>query len=528
MQKLFTQSKKFPFCKTNNLIGLVLMLIICVLVGFSFKPFPKMGQPNIVIIFADDMGYGDISALNPLSKISTPAIDNLVKNGISFQNAHASASVCTPSRYGLLTGRYAFRTPKASRGIGGFTSSVIEKDRLTIAGILKKAGYTTAIIGKWHLGLDWATKDNKEAQLSSTGYSNVDYSSPVKAGPNDFGFDYSFIHPASLDIPPYVFLENGKVVDNEIGLTTDVYPIRKENTAFSWDKKHSDDKAVYWEKGVWWRLGEMSESFRVEECLETIVNQGENFIDQQSAEKPFFLYMPLTGPHTPWLPSDENKGKSGAGLYGDFVMDIDQVVARIKSKLEAEGLLENTLIIFSSDNGAYWPAEEILLHGHDSNKGSRGQKGDVWNGGHRVPLIMSWPDGIKKSNTYEGLVSLTDIYATVAAMTGVEIPVGEAIDSKAFIPVLSGDMTFQTRDNMVHQSSGGMYAITSGAWKYIDGLGSGGFTFPTNLTPEPNGPKGQLYQLSEDPLESENLFATYPEMIPSLKKQLEAIKNKEK
>lgn len=532
MLNKFNPAKKFVM--TNGrypfvFYGLFLFLFVMILASFSYNSSPKPERPNIVIIFADDMGYGDISALNPLSKINTPAIDDLVKRGISFQNAHASASVCTPSRYGLLTGRYAFRSPKASRGIGGFTPSVIEKDRVTIAGILKNAGYATAITGKWHLGLDWATKDKKEAQLNpTTGYSNVDYTLPVKSGPNNFGFDYSFIHPASLDIPPYFFLENGKVADPEVVLTTDVYPIRKENTKFSWDKKHSDDKAVYWEKGVWWRLGEMSASFRVEECLETIVNQGEKFIDQQSSDKPFFLYMPLTGPHTPWLPSEENKGKSGAGLYGDFVMDIDQVVARIKTKLEAEGLLDNTLIIFSSDNGAYWPAEEILLHGHDSNKGSRGQKGDVWNGGHRVPLIFAWPDGIKKSNAYEGLVSLTDIYATLAAMTGEETPVGEAIDSKSFIPVLSGDMSFQTRSDMVHQSSGGMYAITSGAWKYIEGLGSGGFTFPAVLTPENNGPKGQLYQLSEDPLESENLFAGFPKKIDSMRQQLEEIKNSEK
>jgi arylsulfatase A-like enzyme len=507
--------------------GLFTLAIIGVLVGFSSKTSPNPERPNIVIIFADDMGYGDISALNPMSKIKTPALDDLINSGISFQNAHASASVCTPSRYGLLTGRYAFRTPEAARGIGGFTGSVIEDERITIAGLLKNAGYTTAITGKWHLGLDWSTKDNKEAKFdAATGYSTVDYTRPVKSGPDNFGFDYSFIHPASLDIPPYVFIENGRVVDPEVVLTTEVYPKRKENTQFSWDKKHSDENAVYWEKGVWWRLGEMSASFRVEDCLGTIVNQGEKFIADQSGDKPFFLYMPLTGPHTPWMPSEENKGKSGAGLYGDFVMDIDQVVARIKSKLKAEGLLENTLIIFSSDNGAYWPEEEILLHGHDSNRGSRGQKGDVWEGGHRVPLIMSWPNKIKESNTYKGLVSLTDIYATLAALAGEQIPEGEAIDSEHFTPVLWGDMTFHNRSNMVHHSSGGMYAIRSGDWKYIDGLGSGGFSYPSRMTPGKNGPKGQLYRLNEDPLENENLFAAFPEKLSELKQELEEVKDR--
>lgn len=508
------------------LFGIASMLIVVLLMGFSCRQSSLVQKPNVVIIFADDMGYGDIQSLNPLSRIKTPAIDELVNSGISFENAHASASVCTPSRYGLLTGRYAFRTPAAAGGIGGFTPSVIEKERLTIASILKNAGYNTAITGKWHLGLNWATKDQNTAQRdASTGYSNVDYSSPVKSGPNDFGFDYSFIHPASLDIPPYVFLENGQVVDPNIILTTDVYPIRKENTKFSWDKKHSDDKAVYWEKGVWWRLGEISESFKVEDCLENIVAQGEKFIGKQSAEQPFLLYMPLTGPHTPWLPSEENKGKSGAGLYGDFVMDIDQVVTRIKSKLKAEGLLDNTLILFSSDNGAYWPEEEILLHGHDSNKGSRGQKGDVWNGGHRVPLIISWPNGIKKSNTYRGLVSLTDIYATLASLTGEKIPEGEGIDSRDFGPVLMGDMSFASRNNMVHHSSAGMFAIREGDWKYIDGLGSGGFTYPVKLNPDDKGPVGQLYQLNKDPLESTNLFEAFPEKVDRMKQKLEEIKS---
>lgn len=507
--------------------GFLFLVTIGLAAGFSLKTSQNPERPNIVIIFADDMGYGDISALNTLSKIKTPALDGLINSGISFQNAHASASVCTPSRYGLLTGRYAFRTPEAARGIGGFTGSVIEDERVTMAGLLKTAGYTTAITGKWHLGLDWSTKDNKIAKFDgTTGYSTVDYTQPVNSGPDNFGFDYSFIHPASLDIPPYVFIENGRVVDPDVVLTTDVYPKRKGDTQFSWDKKHSDDNAVYWEKGVWWRLGEMSASFRVEECLETIVQQGENFIGDQSSDKPFFLYMPLTGPHTPWMPTEENKGKSGAGLYGDFVMDIDQVVAKIKSKLKAEGLFENTLIIFSSDNGAYWPEEEILLHGHDSNRGSRGQKGDVWEGGHRVPLIMSWPQKIKKSNTFKGLVSLTDIYATLADLTGAQIPEGEAIDSEEFTPVLSGDMSFQSRSNMIHHSSGGMYAIRSAQWKYIDGLGSGGFTYPSRLTPEKNGPIGQLYQMSEDPLEKNNLFALFPEKLRELQQELEEAKKR--
>ncbi|WP_375586174.1 arylsulfatase [Cyclobacterium xiamenense] len=486
----------------------------------------KASPPNIVIIFADDMGYGDIKALNPLSKIETPALDALVEGGISFSNAHASASVCTPSRFGLLTGEYAFRTPAAARGIGGFTPPVMDTNRVTMATFLQKAGYRTGIVGKWHLGLEWVTKDGNAAVLdAASGYSNVDYSRPVQTGPNDFGFDYSFIHPASLDIPPYVFLENHRTLDPEVILTTDVYPRRKENTEFSWDKKHSNDQAVYWEKGVWWRQGEMAPSFRVADCLDEITAQGLAFIERQSADTPFFLYLPLTGPHTPWLPSEAHKGKSGAGLYGDFVMDIDQVVARIQEQLRHQGLLENTLLIFSSDNGAYWPEEEILLYGHDSNRGLRGQKGDVWDGGHRVPLLLSWPKGIREKASYPGLVSLTDLFATVAGLLDQKIPDGAAMDSYSFLPVVQGDMEYQARTEMVHHSSSGMFAIRTSEWKFIDGLGSGGFTYPGRLEPEKGGPRGQLYRIAEDTYERDNLFAAYPRMVEQLKSQLEEIKN---
>lgn len=487
----------------------------------------KMDRPNIVIIFADDMGYGDVHSLNSLSRIKTPAIDALVAQGITFTNAHASASVCTPSRFGLLMGEYAFRTPKAARGIGGFAPPVIDENRTSMASFLRGAGYHTGIVGKWHLGLEWVTKDGNPAVLNAeTGYSNVDYSQPISEGPNDFGFDYSYIHPASLDIPPYVFLENHRVVDPEVILTTEVYPTRKENTEFSWDKKHSNDQAVYWEKGVWWRQGEMAPSFRVENCLDEITGQGLAFIERQSADNPFFLYLPLTGPHTPWLPSEQHKGKSGAGLYGDFVMDIDQVVARVTGQLQSQGLLENTLVIFASDNGAYWPEEEILLYGHDSNRGVRGQKGDVWDGGHRIPLIISWPQGIREKAAYPGLVSLTDLFATFAGLLGQNIPEGAAMDSYSFLPVLQGDTGFVSRTEMVHHSSSGMFAIRTPEWKYIDGLGSGGFSAPNRLKPEKGGPKGQLYRIREDPYEKDNRYADYPRIVEQFKTQLEEIKNR--
>ncbi len=300
--------------------------------------------PNIVFIFADDMGYGDVSALNPAARTRTPAIDKLVSEGIAFTEAHASASVCTPSRYGLLTGRYAFRSEGgAASGIEGFHRSVIEPGRETLASLLKKVGYTTACIGKWHLSVNWQTKEGtgEPRQDPETGYSNVDFSKKVSGGPNDFGFDYSFIHPASLDIVPYMFIRNREVIDPEVILTSEHYPTRKENTEFSWDKNHTKEKDVYWAKGVWWRDGEMSRSFRIEDCHAEIVKEGVAFIDKQASDKkdnPFFLYLPLTGPHTPWMPTEQFKGKSNVETYGDFVLNIDDAVKQIKEALISKGI----------------------------------------------------------------------------------------------------------------------------------------------------------------------------------------------
>lgn len=476
--------------------------------------------PNIVIIFADDMGYGDVSALNPGAGTQTPAIDRLVAEGVTFTEAHASASVCTPSRYGLLTGTYAFRRKDAARGIGGFTPPVIEPERETLASMLKRAGYTTACIGKWHLGVGWQTKDGKPLRMDAkTGWSNVDYSEKVTGGPNDYGFDYSFIHPASLDIPPYVFLRNHQATDPEVILTTGHYPNRLENTEYAWDKKHTDDKAVYWEKGVWWRQGEMSKSFRIEDCLPEIVKEGVTFIERQAADdkkRPFFLYLPLTGPHTPWMPSERFMGKSGAGRYGDFVFDIDDAVRQIKNALQRTGADQNTLVVFSSDNGAYWPQEEIELHNHDSNEGRRGQKGDVWDGGHHVPLIISWPERIKSPAVFHQLVSLTDLFATLSDLTHQEVKPGQGGDSFSFRHVLNGDMDTPVRKIMVHHSSGGFFGIRKEGWKYIDGLGSGGFSSPAKVSPGPNDPKGQLYDLRNDVPERHNLYFQHPEKVKEL------------
>ncbi len=511
---------------------LVFMLILPIVYALSI-PFTMAQEtrPNIVLIFADDMGYGDVSALNPEARTATPHIDQLAHQGIIFTRAHASASVCTPSRYGLLTGRYAFRSEAAAYGINGFDQPVIEAGRETLASLLQKAGYTTACVGKWHLGLGWQTKeDSGKARLdTATGFSNIDYRAPVRTGPNNFGFDESFIHPASLDMPPYVFLRNHQTVDPEVVLTSEFYPERLDDTQYAWDKKHTGAHDVYWEKGVWWRRGEISRTFRVEHCLSQILDEGLAFMERQVGEKspaPFFLYLPLTGPHTPWVPAESFKGKSPIGTYGDFMMQVDEVVGQVNDILKRLGIQENTILIFSSDNGAYWPQQEIALQHHEANWGRRGQKGDVWDGGHRVPLIISWPSQIKGAQRYDHLVSLTDLFATLAELTGQPLQQNSGEDSFSFLPVLKGNTSHQTRSSMIHHSANGMYSLRMDGWKWIDGLGSGGFTAPSQREAVPGGPSGQLYFIENDSLETTNTFLQQPEVVRRLQKEFNSQKEK--
>ena len=396
-------------------------------------------QPNVVIILADDMGYGDVGCNNPYARVRTPAIDQLARNGIRFTDAHSAGALSGPSRYGLVTGRYFFRTPKKSE-YWGYLSPYIEPERLTIGSLMRNAGYTTACVGKWHLGLDWQLKDDSKPQILTPkkfGYTNTDFSAPVKRGPTELGFDYSFILPASLDMPPYAFVRNDRVVDPDVILTADAYPKKQDETVYAWDRKHTNENDIYWERGVWWRNGEMSRSFKFEECFPTIVDEGIAFIDREGRkDKPFFLYMPLTGPHTPWLPTVQFKGSTELGTYGDFMGDIDNVVARVNAKLKELGLEKNTIVIFASDNGGAWEEEDIQQYGHQSNWSRRGQKGDAWDGGHHVPLIVHWPDHIKYPGVCSQTVGLVDILATLADLTGQSLPKGQAEDSFSFKKVL--------------------------------------------------------------------------------------------
>ncbi len=445
-------------------------------------------RPNIVLILADDLGYGDLQCYQAASKIPTPGIDRLAAEGMRFRDAHTPSSVCTPTRYGLLTGRYAWRTRMKSGVLNGYSPALIEAGRTTLASMLHERGYRTACVGKWHLG--FGTQEP------------VDYAQPLVPGPTTVGFDESFVLPASLDMPPYVFVENGR-------------PTIAPSASIG------DSKMRRYGGEGFWRAGAIAPGFRHIDTLPTLSQRAVRFVKQQSREKPFFLYFPLTGPHTPWMPLEEFRGRSGAGYYGDFVAQVDATIASLLAALAERQLADNTLVIFTSDNGAHWLPSDIAEWGHRANADWRGQKADVWEGGHRVPLIVRWPGVVAPGSQSDRLVCLTDVMATVADLLGQRLGPEEGEDSFSFLGALAADKsTRPPREAIVHHSADGTFAIRQGPWKLAMKLGSHGFSEPRTVEPTPGGPQGQLYHLVDDPAESRNRWLDEPEVVARLSRLL--------
>lgn len=457
--------------------------------------------PNIIYILADDMGYGDIQALNPRSSILTPHLDSMIGAGMLFTDAHANASVSTPTRYGTLTGRYCFRSRLKSSVLVGLDSALIEPGRMTVASLLRDNGYHTGCVGKWHLGLNWQQRDRSKPlftgdpwHVEDTG--NVAYEEPVSGGPNDCGFDYSFITPASLGMPPYVYLENGVATA----------PVTRKIEA--WDSGEA--------RGTRFRAGDAAGDFDPFTCLDRITEKSIAFIREAAQrEEPFFLYFALTAPHTPWLPSEKFRSMSGAGPYGDFVCMVDDVVSRIYRILEETGESENTLVIFTSDNGAaFWP-EDIEASGHRANHIFSGMKSDLLEGGHRIPMIATWPARIAPGSICDDVVCSTDFLATCAELMGTELPDDAGEDSFSFLNVMLGlPYDKPLREATIHHSDKGYFAIRKGDWVLLDCRGSGGWTLSEkdaeNFSPL------QLYNIREDIKEQENLADKYPNIAAEL------------
>jgi arylsulfatase A-like enzyme len=450
----------------------------------------KPGAPNIIFILADDMGYGDPGCYNKDSKIPTPNIDRLAADGIRFTDAHTPSSVCTPTRYGLLTGRYCWRTRLKQGVFQGYDPLLIEPGRMTLASLLRSRGYVTGCVGKWHLGL------GKTAP--------TDYTQPLRPGPGDTGFDYSFIIPASLDMPPYVFVENERCTEQPT-------------------EKIGDSKMRRYGGEGFWRGGAIAPGFKHIDVLPAFTRKAIEFIEKQAKEsKPFFLYLPLNAPHTPWMPTSEYQGKSKVGWYGDFVIQTDATVGQVLDALDRLKLRENTIVIFTSDNGAHWLPSDIQQFGHRANGSWRGQKADVWEAGHRVPFIVRWPGRVRPGSTAPQTICLTDMLATFAEVVGEKLPDNSGEDSFSMLPVLLGKAGNRPiRDSVIHHSASGMFAIRAGDWVLIDGLGSGGFTPPRTEKPQPGGPAGQLYHLGDDPQQEKNRYQEQPEVVARLRSLLQ-------
>ncbi len=440
----------------------------------------EAAKPNIVVVLCDDLGYGDVQCLNPeRGKIPTPSVDRFAREGMIFTDAHSGSSVCTPTRYGLLTGRYSWRSELQSGVVQGFKPCLIAPDRPTVSGFLKSQGYHTGIVGKWHLNFDYqdaATGDTlkrgKKNGLASVG-------SKVPDGPISRGFDYyhGFHHAGDMK----AVIENDEVIahDDEINM------------------------------------------------LPRLTRKAVEYIDDRTktaADQPFFLYVPLGSPHTPIVPSKQWQGKSGISSYADFVMQTDAGFGEILAAIDRNGLRDNTLVIFSSDNGCSKAANFNLLHeyGHYPSANLRGSKADIWDGGHRVPFIVRWPGVVASGSTNAQTICLTDLFATCADVMGESLPEGSAEDSVSILPALKGEPIVSTRAGVIHHSISGHFAYRLGKWKLCLAKASGGWSKPTEKDAAKDSPEAQLYDLEADPSETTNLYTSEPEIAAKLLKQLEA------
>ena len=488
--------------KTQFLAGLVLGL------AAAFPAFAAE-RPNVIVILCDDLGYGDVKANHPAGRITTPHMDRIAREGVRFTDAHTPSSVCTPTRYGLLTGRYNWRT-RLQRGVlGGLSPRLIEPGRETIASMLKKQGYHTAVVGKWHLGMDWAQLPGKTvSELSietAAQVNNVDFTAPIKNGPNSVGFDRYFGISASLDMVPYTFIENDRVT--KAPTLTRSFPMHPPHAGEA-------------------RPGPTAPGFEVEHVLPEFTRQAVRYIDERAkAGQPFFLYLPLASPHTPIAPNKEWIGRSGLNLYADFVMETDWAVGEVLAALDRNGVDHDTIVIFTSDNGCSPQAriEELAAKGHAVNGGLRGHKADLFDGGHRVPFLVRWPARVKPAVS-DQLVCLTDIFATVAEVTGAKLPDDTAEDSFSFLPALIGRGP-PSRDSIVHHSISGAFAIRMGEWKLALAPGSGGWSAPLDPEAVKQGlPDTQLYRIGGGDLaEANNLHRAYPDIVARLNKLLEKL-----
>ena len=476
-----------------------LLALVCSIAFFPLSISLAAGLPNVVIVMADDLGIGDVSPTNPDCKIKTPILQKMANEGMTFLDAHTPSSVCTPTRYGLLTGRYNWRSRLAKGVLSGRSKHLIPADRPTLGHLMKGAGYHTAMIGKWHLGWDWAKKDDQ-----------IDFTQPVKNGPDINGFDQYYGHCGSLDMPPYVWVDTGNITAE---------PDREEGVSGKEDPYG------------WYRKGPIGSDFHIEKVLPHLFDKSIEYINQRSevakSGKPFFLYLPLPAPHTPIVPVAPFKDASGINPYADFVMQVDHHMGQLLDSIKQSGIDENTLVIFTSDNGCSPQGNFDVLkkHGHDPSAGFRGHKADIYEGGHRVPMIARWPSTIKGGQTTNAMACLTDLYSTLEEITGQERKATGGEDGYSLVSVFGGKES-SGRDSLISHSIGGSFAIRQGEWKLCLSHGSGGWSAPREGDAKKKGlPNMQLFNLNADRGEQKNVADSNPgkvtELLELLQKQVE-------
>ncbi len=479
---------------------------------------PRSALPNVIYILCDDLGVGDLKAFNPNSKIATPHLDKLAASGMCFHDAHSGSAVCTPTRYGILCGRYAWRT-RLQRGVlGGLSPRLISEDQLTVPKLLRSKGYHSACIGKWHLGLDWkkvAGKTVAENNVESAEQvRSVQYDQPFSGGPVDVGFDEYFGISASLDMVPYVYLRDRQTialptVDKSFGMR------------FASDKSQT-------------RVGPGTEDFTAEDVLPRLTREAISYLERRAraqsdpssdAAKPFFLYLPFASPHTPIAPDKSWEGKSGLNPYADFVMQQDDCVGQVLAALDRLKLSENTLVFFTSDNGCSPQADLPALRakGHDPCYPFRGHKADIFEGGHRVPMIVRWPGVVSPGSHAQQTVCLVDLMATLAEATSLTLPSEAAPDSFSWMSILKNAEAPQVRSETIHHSINGSFAIRSGDYKLCFCADSGGWSDPKPAAKGKRREGVQLFNLKDDLKETENLADKQPALVQSLTQRMREI-----
>ena len=485
-------------------------------------------RPNIVIILADDLGLGDLNCYNPDGKVPTPNLDALAKAGMRFTDAHTSAAQCSPTRYGLMTGRYSWRTRMKTGVLTHFAKPLIDKDRLTVASLLKQNGYATAGVGKWHLGWGWQTKAGQTINTDSWDarqVDKIDFTKPLTACPLDHGFDYYFGIGSSNNMLPYCYIENNKVVTPPTTKRKDPFYDTETGVGLVADDYVSEqiDQVLWSKAGAW-----LKKHFN------------------STPDKPFFLYMPTSAIHRPCLAVKEFRNKSKAGLHGDKVVELDNIVGKLMAMLKKNGCADNTLVLFTSDNGAMpgdpegalrkyakadwgkrWDADKLLArkdegyyktkggwltYGHKVNGPFTGYKTTIFEGGHRVPFIVRWPGRVKAGTVSSEIVCTVDILATVANVLRVDLPANAGEDSYSILPVLQGKtLAKPLREATIMKPWSTMKSVRQGPWKLIMGKNSGGFWMVRDVKTA-----GQLYNLADDPAETTNLYDKYPEKVKAL------------